>query len=114
MSDVVREFLNKLEEDPTQVRFEEVMAVIDEAYEYKPTAFTNGNVENEAASNEGSCKILAFAQLNRLDVEQTLHLFGSFYTKDVLGSPEGNDHQNIRSFMASGWDGVSFESFPLS
>ena len=41
-------------------------------------------------------------------VADTLELFGRFYRDDVLGKPDGDDHGNIRNFMKSGWDGVSF------
>jgi hypothetical protein len=65
-------------------------------------------VVNESGTNEGSCKIFAFAQLNDLSVEQTLACFGKYYREDVLENPEGNDHGNIRNFMISGWEGVKF------
>jgi len=68
---------------------------------------------SEAGSNEGSCKILAFAKMHQLDEAQALQLFGDFYREDVLKNPQGQDHTNIRNFMASGWGGVSFESAPL-
>ncbi len=47
------------------------MAVIAAHYVYRPTRFENGlgqgRAVNEAGTNEGSCKILAFAKLNGLD-----------------------------------------------
>jgi hypothetical protein len=57
---------------------------------------------------------LAFAKLQGFSVEQTLACFGRYYREDVLGNPEGDDHQNIRQFMANGWDGVSFAVTPLT
>lgn len=95
------------------VEFEDSMQVIDEHFDYTPAAFKNGDQENEAGQNAGSCKILAFGQLMELSEEQTLRCFGRFY-QDVLGTPEGNDHGNIRNFMKSGWNGVSFETTPLA
>lgn len=102
---------------PSTIDFEDTMAVIGEHYNYQPTAFTNGlsnnQVENASGQNEGSCKIFAFAQLNNLSQEATLLCFGRFY-QDVLNTPAGNDHSNIRSFMKDGWEGISFEHLALT
>ena len=40
-----------------------------------------------------------------LSKEETLALFGGYY-RDVVATPEGDDHPNIRNFMKSGWEGV--------
>ncbi len=93
--------------------FEHSLAVIQSHYQYRPTGFTNGSVRNEAGQNEGSCKIFAFALLNGLDREQTLACFGRFY-RDVLNSPQGTDHGNIRAFMISSWDGIAFDGEALT
>lgn len=103
----------QLERSPEEIQFKDVIAFIDEHYDFTPTQFTNGNMVNEAGQNNGSCKIFSFAQLNDLLKEETLHLFGEFYREDVLKNPEGTDHQNIRNFMDSGWDGISFEGKAL-
>ena len=89
--------------------FEDTIAVIEANYQYTPASFSNGSVTNEAGTNEGSCKIFAFAQLNQLTAEQTLACFGRFYRNDVLQNPTGTDHGNIRNFMHSGWQGISFD-----
>ena len=68
---------------------------------------------NEAGTNEGSCKIFYFAQLNNLNVQQTLACFGRYYSEDVLSNPTGNDHGNIRNFMKTGWQGIEFKSVAL-
>ncbi len=96
------------------VSFTETIAVISENYAYQPTAFKNGNVENAAGQNEGSCKIFAFAKLNELTEAQTLSLFGDYYRVDVLKNPDAIDHQNIRQFMQHGWIGVIFENAALT
>ena len=102
---------------PEAIEFDQVMQVILQNYEYTPTTFSNGEdgdlVINEAGSNEGSCKIFAFALLNNLDREQTLACFGHFYREDVLAHPEGTDHANIRNFMRYGWDGIRFSAVAL-
>lgn len=89
------------------------MAVIADCYDYTPTTFTNGDAKNVAGTNEGSCKLFAFAQLNSLTEAQTLHAFGDYYRVDVLKNPEGSDHANIRNFIKTGWQGINFEGTAL-
>ena len=105
--------LNQLKTSPQTIDFKEVLAYIDEHYNFTPTKFTNGNTVNEANENNGSCKIFSFAKLNDLSKGDTLDLFGAFYREDVLKNPEGTDHQNIRNFMEFGCDGISFEGEAL-
>ncbi|WP_294206933.1 HopJ type III effector protein [uncultured Chryseobacterium sp.] len=103
----------QLKNAPETIQFTEVIAYIDEHYDFTPSKFTNGNTVNEAGQNNGSCKVFSFARLNGLSKEETLHLFGEFYREDVLKNPEGTDHQNIRNFMEYGWDGIAFEGKAL-
>ncbi len=105
--------LHQLKHSPETISFAEVIAYIDEHYDFTPTKFSNGNTINEPNQNNGSCKVFSFAKKWDLDKKQTLHLFGDFYRKDVLQNPEGEDHQNIRNFMQSGWSGISFEGEAL-
>jgi HopJ type III effector protein. len=105
--------LNQLENSPETIQFKDVIAYIDENYDFTPTQFRNGQMINEAGQNNGSCKVFSFAKLNDLTKEQVLFLFGEFYRDDVLKNPEGTDHQNIRNFMEFGWDGISFEGEAL-
>jgi len=105
--------LEQLKNSPETIDFKEVITFIDDNYDFKPTKFTNGNTVNEADQNNGSCKVFSFAKLNDLTKEETLSLFGDFYRTDVLGNPEGEDHQNIRNFMAFGWEGILFEGEAL-
>ena len=107
------EFLKKLNDAPASVSFDDTMAAIAAHYDFTPAAFTNGDTRNEAGQNSGSCKLFAFAQLNKLSKDQTLACFGAYYRDDVLKNPQGSDHQNIRNFMQYGWDGVKFDSMPL-
>jgi hypothetical protein len=99
------------------VTFEQSLAIIADNYDYQATSFTNGigqhQVNNVAGSNQGSCKIFAFAKLNNLDAQQTLTLFGEHY-KSVVSTPNGNDHQNIRQFMSHGWQGIHFDNVALT
>jgi hypothetical protein len=92
--------------------FAEALAFIAEHYDYQPSAFRNGTVENPAGQNEGSCKTLGLALLEGLSLEETLRCFGEHY-RSVLASPDGNDHGNIRALMSTGLAGVRFDQQPL-
>jgi len=106
--------LTQLKTSPQTIAFKDVIAYIDQHYIFTPTKFTNGNTVNEAGENNGSCKVFSFAKLKGLNEEETLSLFGDFYRTDVLKNPEGADHQNIRNFMQSGWNGIAFEGEALA
>ena len=101
-------FLQRLRETPEQIEFADTIAAIESHYEYTPTAFRNGEVENAAGQNGGSCKIFAFAKLQGLSINETLACFGRFYRDDVLKHPDASDHQNIRTFMRTGWSVIVF------
>jgi hypothetical protein len=105
--------LSLLSQSPETVSFDDVINVISDNYHYTATNFTNGTLENKAGTNEGSCKIFAFAQINKLTKEQTLACFGHYYREDVLKHPQGSDHGNIRNFILSGWDEVKFDNRAL-
>ena len=96
-----------------KVSFQDSIAVIAANYRYTPTRFTNGDVINEAGTNEGSCKLFYFAKIHGLTPAQTLALFGDYYWKDVLEHPEANSHANIRSFMRHGWAGIAYDGEAL-
>jgi len=102
----------------TRVEFEETIATIEQNYRYQPVTFTNGfgaeKIINAAGTNEGSCKIFAFACLHELTQDSTLALFGNFYWVDVLGNPGGSNHKNIRNFMKFGWDHIEMEGQALT
>tara|TARA_R110002126_G_C10168605_1_gene473569 strand:+ start:164 stop:514 length:351 start_codon:yes stop_codon:yes gene_type:complete len=110
----IQDLITQVRSQPQSVEFSQVINAIQQHYQYTATAFTNGDVVNEKGSNEGSCKIFYFAQLNQLTESETLHLFGTFYRNDVLLHPNANDHGNIRNFMNTGWQGIKFESAALT
>ncbi|WNC67690.1 HopJ type III effector protein [Thalassotalea nanhaiensis] len=107
------DFLQQLKHSPDTIEFNDVMTVINEHYIYTPVTFTNGDLVNQAGTNEGSCKIFAFAQLNNLSAEQTLACFGKFYREDVLLNPNADDHGNIRTFIELGWQGITYSNAAL-
>lgn len=110
----VDDFLNKLDGTPEKLEFSELMDVIDAQYEFTETAFTNGELQNKAGENSGSCKLFSFGKLNELTEQQTLACFGAYYREDVLQNPEFDNHQNIRNFMKTGWAGIQFDGIALS
>jgi hypothetical protein len=94
-------------------KFADVLAFIEARYQHTPTAFQNGAQFNAATENQGSAKVLSFAQIEGLNQADTLSLFAEHYAS-VLATPEASDHQNIRQFMQNGWDGVKFEGEALT
>jgi hypothetical protein len=105
------ELLTKLQTN--SISFKDVIAFIESVYQHTPTAFKNGDAQNEAGENQGSAKVFAFAIINNLSKEDTLLLFAEHY-QSVLETPEGIDHQNIRQFMTQGWAGIQFEGVALT
>ena len=110
MEEQLRELLTGLKENG--VTFNDVIEFIQTRYWHQPTAFKNGDAYNEATQNQGSAKVFAFAQLNKLSAEDTLYLFAEHY-QSVLNDPDAADHQNIRQFIAHGWPGVVFDGEAL-
>ena len=114
----VIELTSKIRSMPDAIEFNDVIDCIAENYDYQPTRFSNGAgdtaIVNAAGTNEGSCKIFAFARLHGLTEAETLACFGKYYREDVLLHPEHTDHANIRNFMRHGWGGVHFDGPALS
>jgi hypothetical protein len=110
----ITSFLEKLKQTPNAITFSETIAVIEENYDFTPTAFDNGEQHNAALENSGSCKLFAFAKLQNLSKTETLACFGAFYFEDVVKNPDGTNHQNIRNFMKTEWNGIRFDSEALS
>jgi hypothetical protein len=110
----INSFLDKLQQNPTAITFAETIATIEENYSFTPTAFQNGAQHNAAGENSGSCKLFAFALLQKLTVQETLACFGAYYFDEVLGDLNASNHQNIRNFMKTGWDGIQFEGEALA
>ena len=101
----IRNFIERLRTTPETMHFAEVIALIDTHYSHTPTAFVNGTATNQASENQGSAKVFSFARLHELNQTETLHCFAEHF-RAVSYNPIGNDHQNIRQFIANGWQGV--------
>jgi hypothetical protein len=91
------------------MKFEDLIALIDDDYNHSPASFTNGEFKNSADENQSSAKLFCFAAVNQLSALETLHCFGQHY-QEVLNDPKGDSHANIRNFMTYGWEGLKFES----
>jgi len=111
---LVEVFLKRLKSAPHTIEFSETMALIDEVYEFSPTAFRNGALVNEAGQNNGSCKIFYLGKLLQLSQQEVLSCFGRYYRDEVLLNPEGQDHQNIRNFIKTGWAGIEYQGVALN
>jgi hypothetical protein len=99
------------------VKFAEIMDKVNECYVFTPCQYTSGagtdaKTVNPAGTNSGSLKTYYFAHIHGLDEDATLRLFCEHY-RDVLDTPDGDSHANIRAFMVNGWDGIEFEGEPL-
>ncbi len=110
----IQAFIEKLKQTPEAITFAETITTVESNYEFTPTAFQNGNQHNGAGENSGSCKVFAFAKIQQLTQAETLACFGAYYFEEVLGDLEGTNHQNIRNFMQSDWNGIQFEGDALS
>ena len=109
---IIQQFKTKLKVKPTEITFAETMQVIDDNFNFTPTTFTNGDIKNNAGENAGSCKLFAFAKKQKLTKQETLFCFGEHY-KNVLEDEKGSSHQNIRNFMKTGFETLSFEGDAL-
>ncbi len=92
--------------------FTDTLSFIETWYDFTPTAFRNGDVSNSAEQNQGSCKVFALAELLDLSKEQTLLCFGEHY-RDVLATPDTDNHHNLRRVLREGRDNIRFGQFPL-
>ena len=108
------DFVDQLHTQPDSIQFDDAIRLIDQEFDFTPVSFSVGKQHNEAGTNQGSCRLLAFAHAMTLSKDATLALFGDYYRKDVLGNPDGQDHANIRQFMQHGWKGVHFSDTALT
>ncbi len=106
----LQEFKDKLQNNPKKIQFNDTISVIESNYNFTPSAFRNGELNNKNSENQGSCKVFSFAIQEKLNKEETLACFGQYYFKDVLENPEETNHQNIRNFIKTGFEGLSFET----
>lgn len=65
-------FNANVEMNADDLKFEDVIALIDTHYESQLLEFKNGDMLNQQGENEGSAKILSYAALSNMDKETTL------------------------------------------
>lgn len=104
------EFLTALQSD--QHLFSTTLSFIENEFNFTPSAFRNGDVANQIDQNQGSCKVFALAQLLELSQEQALRCFGEHY-RDVLATPDVDNHHNLRRVLKQGLANIEFDTFPL-
>lgn len=113
----VTDLIAQVRSQPQAVEFQAAIDTVNANFDYTPTRFTNGRgddkVVNAAGTNEGSCRLLAFALLQGLSQVETLALFGKYYREDVLLHADASDHANIRTFIRHGWAGIHFDGVAL-
>jgi len=107
MPEPVAAVIAKVRDDPSSVEFDEVIGAIDQCFDFFGTKFVNGDLVSASSENAGSSKILSLAKMFELTTEETLACFGKYY-RDVLDTPDGTDHGNIRNLMKTKLEGVTF------
>ncbi|WP_420589475.1 HopJ type III effector protein [Bacterioplanoides sp.] len=93
--------------------FATTLEFIETWFDFTPSAFQNGSVANAVDQNQGSCKVFALAELLELTQEQALRCFGEHY-RDVVATPDADNHHNLRRLLKEGLADISFDSFPLT
>ncbi len=110
----INELLTLIKTHSENINFDDVIQVINNHYQYTPTRFSNGKganiIINKSGTNEGSCKIFAFAKRHQLTKQQTLACFGKYYREDVLQNSDGNNHANIRTLMSYSLEDINFDN----
>ena len=102
--------------------FQSFTQFIDSYFDLIHTSFTIWETENNLGKNTGTLRVVGYAKLMWLSIEQTLPLFWEHY-ESVKNYPEWTDHANIRALITakerwiqSTWDAVIFWTtfaFPL-
>lgn len=65
-------FNANVEMNADDLKFEDVMELIDTHYESQLLEFKNGDILNKQGENEGSAKLLSYAALSNMDKDTTL------------------------------------------
>ena len=97
-----------------EMKFLDFTDLIDNEYTFLPTAFMNADLANKDDENQGSAKVFCFGLMHSLSEREVVKCFGEYY-QSVLDSPQDqSSHLNIRSFMNSGWGGVTIDFSALT
>jgi hypothetical protein len=109
-TDIINQFLQDIEQPDHE--FTSTLSFIERHYTFSPTVFLNTNISNAQDKNQGACKVFALSHLLSLSTEQTVKCFGEHY-RDVINTPNNDNHMNIRCTMQHGLSGITFNVFPL-
>jgi hypothetical protein len=97
-----------------QMKFSDFIDLIAREYRFLNIAFENSGVFNSKDENQGSAKVFCFGLMHSLSEREVIKCFGEHY-QSVLDSPQDqSSHLNIRSFMNSGWGGVTIDFAALT
>jgi hypothetical protein len=77
-------FNANVEMNADDLKFEDVMEIIDKYYESQLLEFKNGDLLNKQGENEGSAKLLSYAALSEMDKETTLKVSYSLLSSSEL------------------------------
>jgi hypothetical protein len=89
------------------------MQVIEGNYNFTPTRFANRELKNNVGENMGSCKLFAFTKHQKFTKQATLFCYAAYY-QYVLKDAYGSSHQNIKNFIKTGFEGLSFKNEAIS
>ncbi len=93
--------------------FDNTLQFIEEWFAHTPSAFRNGPIENGISENQASGKVLALAELLSLNHQQLLCCFGEHY-RNVMATPDADNHFNLRYLVKTNDTHVEFDQFPLT
>jgi hypothetical protein len=74
-------FNSNVEMSADDLKFQEVMDIINTHYEVGLLEFKNGDIVNKQGENEGSAMVLSYGALSGMDKETTLKVSQKFHSK---------------------------------
>ena len=98
----------------TQMKFSDFIDLIAREYIFSNIAFENSGVFNSKDENQGSAKVFCFGLMHSLSEREVIKCFGEHYQSVLDSSQDQSSHLNIRSFMNSGWGGVTIDFTALT
>jgi hypothetical protein len=98
----------------TQMKFSDFIDLIAREYSFSNIAFENNGLVNSIEENQGSAKVFCFGLMHSLSEREVIKCFGEHYQSVLDSSQDQSSHLNIRSFMNSGWGGVTIDFAALT
>ena len=97
-----------------QMKFSDFIDLIAREYRFSNIAFENSGVFNSKDENQGSAKVFCFGLMHSLSEREVIKCFGEHYQSVLDSSQDQSSHLNIRSFMNSGWGGITIDFAALT